>query len=309
MRAFRHLSIEPPVKRADHVSLLSIKKGTTYRALCMTPPSLAHHLPSIQPVFECIVPAKTQDPPLPDQTIVLMFAKACIPANGGPALFEAVNFYPVPGDPSSDDYQDSLPDLIVPLALGTALVKTTAVPLPVSNTSSHPHRVFDLDTSQYLMDSIHTTYLQALLDDTPRWRAINSPPVNSVVHFVGTCEEMIDNSRLRLRLKDLTFTPVAPPPINSFNPGTPSTPSNKRRKLQALPITDGRASNPSVSSSSIIPAVNVSSVSSESSSATAPSVGATGDADGTSVPDAIGSTDSSVHTVTGKGRGKRPAKS
>ena len=93
--------------------------------------------------------------PLANDTVVLMLAKAFLPANET-ALLECIHIFPIPGIPSSPDYQDHIPDLIVPIVLGTGLVKSTASSSE-PNTGGISTRTFDFDTSQYLMDRPHTT--------------------------------------------------------------------------------------------------------------------------------------------------------
>ena len=79
--------------------------------------------------------------------------------------------------------------------------------------------------------SLHT---RGYLDETPRWRSTYSPKVNTIIHFVGTCREFTSDGRLLIHLSDLTYNPLAPPPVGPQPPGAPSTPNAKRRKFEAV---------------------------------------------------------------------------
>ncbi|KAJ7661570.1 hypothetical protein DFH06DRAFT_1325849 [Mycena polygramma] len=57
--------------------------------------------------------------PLPDETVILAFAKALFPRNRV-ALLDVIRMSVFPGDPTADTYQDVMPNLTVPVlqALG-----------------------------------------------------------------------------------------------------------------------------------------------------------------------------------------------
>lgn len=91
---------------------------------------------------------------LPDNTVVLLLAKAYAPPDGV-FLFDTLLLVPFPGDPDAPDYDDHLPDFHTPwvCATGRAHSATTTLADGVS-------RGFELLVTEYVRDESKMSYLQ-----------------------------------------------------------------------------------------------------------------------------------------------------
>ena len=59
---------------------------------------------------------------LQDKTVAYVIAKLNVPLARGPVLLEAWHVTPVPGDPSSIDYNMRIPDFVRPIVIGLSIV-------------------------------------------------------------------------------------------------------------------------------------------------------------------------------------------
>ena len=67
---------------------------------------------------------------LQDKTVAYIVAKLNVPPAGGPILIEAWHVAPVPGDPSSDEYNSHIPDFLRPIVVGLGVVAAGPDALP-----------------------------------------------------------------------------------------------------------------------------------------------------------------------------------
>jgi hypothetical protein len=105
--------------------------------VCQSPPLLP---------AEVRVYSRAQDVLYPDHTVALLFAKAFVPpANvGGEILLDAMHVAAFPGNPTTDNYDDSLPDFHWPLVFAAGNVNTRPVELPNS------HVAFSISVVEYV---------------------------------------------------------------------------------------------------------------------------------------------------------------
>jgi hypothetical protein len=91
--------------------------------ICSHPPSLPAELRKYSP---------TGDTVLPDDTIAFVVAKAYVPPVhvSKTVLLDVMFLIPIPGDPSSTDYDERAPDFYTPLIFGIGTVATAQEALP-----------------------------------------------------------------------------------------------------------------------------------------------------------------------------------
>jgi hypothetical protein len=119
------------------------EKGSAWHAyyktavICQAPPLLP---------AEVRVYSRAQDVLYLDHTVALIFAKAFVlPANvGGEILLDAMHVAAFPGNPMTDNYDESLPDFHWPLVFAGGTVSTRPVELP------NQHVVFTISVVEYV---------------------------------------------------------------------------------------------------------------------------------------------------------------
>lgn len=97
-------------------------------------PAHLHPQPKGRDVFYCIYQTSIQcssgvatpaelrvysppgDDPLAEDTVIFLLAKVYIPTSGK-ALLDAICLFPVPGVPSDDKYENSIPDMQFPMVI------------------------------------------------------------------------------------------------------------------------------------------------------------------------------------------------
>ena len=84
----------------------------------------------------------------PNETVALIVAKAASPATGGGqgVILLTLQFFSFPGDVSSDDYDNNLPDFRHPMAFGIVSALS-------AQASGEPCRFF---TASYISGTTHT---------------------------------------------------------------------------------------------------------------------------------------------------------
>ncbi|KAK7022214.1 hypothetical protein R3P38DRAFT_3195598 [Favolaschia claudopus] len=163
--------------------------------------------------------------PVPDDTVLYVVAKAVFPV-GQNILLEAIRAAPVPGDPSSDEYQLQIPDMMVPTIVAVGHVSSMQQKL----SDKYSSRAFTVNTGDYVRDQRQTCTIQAVYDGgNKRWLAMaNVPPQDSCVQIVGICREIFAGV-LRVNVDTITLNMM---PINTSTVATttePGTPGKKRK--------------------------------------------------------------------------------
>ncbi|KAK7000718.1 hypothetical protein R3P38DRAFT_2392441, partial [Favolaschia claudopus] len=162
--------------------------------------------------------------PVPDYTVFYAVAKAVFPV-GQNILLEAIRAAPVPGDPSSDEYQLQIPDMMVPTIVAVGHISSTQQKL----NDTYASRAFTINTGDYVRDQRQTCTIQAVYDGgNKRWLAMaNVPPPNTCVQIVGICREVFAGM-LRVNVDTITLN-MMPISISTVVTTEPGTPVNKRK--------------------------------------------------------------------------------
>lgn len=100
----------------------------------------------------------SSEPIYPDMTVFYTVAKAYIPNNNQPALLDPLIFAVVPGDPSSPDYEGSLPNCPFPLLFAIGTVGSISHP-PVLDIK----RLFELNVGEYIRDEVRSSTIRSVL--------------------------------------------------------------------------------------------------------------------------------------------------
>jgi hypothetical protein len=87
-----------------------------------------------------------------DDTVAFIYARAHLP-NNSPALLDASHIVACPGDPTDNDYEDSVPDLPHPFVIALGHVTGRA------SHSANGSRLFPIATSEYVRDNTQLTNL------------------------------------------------------------------------------------------------------------------------------------------------------
>jgi hypothetical protein len=92
---------------------------------------------------------------LPNNTVAFVVAKAHFPVYE-PVLLEASSLIPMPGDPSDEAYEVTLPDSPFPHVIGVGHVPSAAITLPGANKS----KAFNVDCSDFMRDHVVMSSVQ-----------------------------------------------------------------------------------------------------------------------------------------------------
>ncbi|KAI0668642.1 hypothetical protein C8Q78DRAFT_1081033 [Trametes maxima] len=160
--------------------------------------------------------APPNDTPLPDDTIIFLVAKLHLWPNDI-TLLDAIQLFPVPGDPSSEFYQDNIPDMPYPNIYAIGVVQGKHEVL-----ANGKSRGFTLNVSD------------CVVDGSPRWINVPPPSPNSFIYVLGSCVSIRGDGALSISLLQLLFN-LSPP---QSAPGPPETPT-KRRKFNAFSSPSG----------------------------------------------------------------------
>ncbi|PPQ93034.1 hypothetical protein CVT25_006785 [Psilocybe cyanescens] len=205
--------------------------------------------------------APATQPPLADNTIVFVVAKAFIPA--GSALLDAIVIYPVPGVPSDDDYEDSLPDSPFPFIFGVGHVSSTS-----SQPDTNNSKVFGVSFTEYVCDTQRSTVLRCAYDATrSRWKNTPIPAIQTCISIFGSCHSVFQDGSLRLNLENIVFN-VGPLSLAAQPPDTAIQVSpniGKRCQFNAIapPLPPSTSTAAPTPSTSVQPAVFETSVASQ----------------------------------------------
>jgi hypothetical protein len=115
--------------------------------ICAQPPSLPAELRKYSPINDVVYP---------DDTVAFIVAKAYVPPVNisKTVLLDTILMIPVPGDPSSTEYNERVPDLCTPLVFGIGTVATAQDSAP--NTPVY----FPTTVSEFVRGSPKQTLLQ-----------------------------------------------------------------------------------------------------------------------------------------------------
>lgn len=94
--------------------------------------------------------------PLPDNTVAFLLARAYIP-DSGDAILDVIHMYPFPGDPTSDHYEDNIPDILHPYAVAVGHVSGNGIVLADGQSKSFP-----ISASQYVRDGPRASTLRSV---------------------------------------------------------------------------------------------------------------------------------------------------
>ncbi|KAH9949771.1 hypothetical protein B0H21DRAFT_725800 [Amylocystis lapponica] len=171
---------------------------------------------------------------LRDDTVAFVGAKVFAPLQAT-ALLEAYCLYPCPGDPTSDDYESSIPDMPHPIVYGVGVVRGNHTVLEDGKSKAFPVSVQDRLRNESMSCVIQCMYA----GDSPRWKNVPPPNPNSCIHFTGVCSRVRADGLLGIVIESITFN-VGPPPAAGGGVGSPMTPVSsptKRRKFNAAAPT------------------------------------------------------------------------
>ncbi|EIM83453.1 uncharacterized protein STEHIDRAFT_160036 [Stereum hirsutum FP-91666 SS1] len=186
-------------------------------------------------------------PLFPDGTIVLGLVKVHAPNAPDLISLDAMSAYPVNGDPSSDQYQDSIPDIPGTLCFVIGTVRSGQEIL------SDGSRTFTLATMAYVFGANQPSLIRCRFEATPRWAHTACPSPNSVVLVVGNAEGTAPDGLLSFTIADLTFNPTAitgpSPPAGGPGPGGAGV---KKRKFRAFVGNDSEGPTSGATSSQAV---------------------------------------------------------
>ncbi|KAF8834996.1 hypothetical protein BDN67DRAFT_913797 [Paxillus ammoniavirescens] len=94
------------------------------------------------------------DTMLEDNTVAFVVAKAHFPRNES-VLLEASHVVPLPGDPSSDEYDNNLPNSPYPFIIGLS-----SVPSRFETLSDRVSKAFNVVSSEFVHDGLKTSSVQ-----------------------------------------------------------------------------------------------------------------------------------------------------
>ena len=217
--------------------------------ICSQPPSLPAELRKYSPISDIVYP---------DDTVAFVVAKAYVPPVNfsKTVLLDAILMIPVPGDPSSIEYDERVPDLCTPLVFGIGTVAAAQDSAP--NTPVYfPTTVSDFvrgspkqTVIQYVLPLLHCSHVthcffffSCRLDKSiARWRNVPTPNRGALICFLGTCFQLLQSGHLCVDLLNIVFlanTPSTPPQTvtGDLNAASSSV-SRKRRKFAARTATD-----------------------------------------------------------------------
>ncbi|KIJ12187.1 hypothetical protein PAXINDRAFT_14959 [Paxillus involutus ATCC 200175] len=94
------------------------------------------------------------DTVLEDNTVAFVVAKVHFPKNES-VLLEVSHVIPLPGDPSSDDYDNNLPNCPYPFIIGIG-----SVPSRYETLSDGVSKAFNVVSSEFIRDSLRTSMVR-----------------------------------------------------------------------------------------------------------------------------------------------------
>jgi len=223
---------------ANGERVVSTKPGTSTRtAHCF-------YTTAVQCSSSAALPAQLRvyspqhDTPLADGTVAFVVAKAAFPPHST-VLLDAYFMIPIPGDPSSESYDDALPDMPYPLLFGLGSVPSK------TEQCSNGTRAFQVSVAEYVRDSSKASNIECVYT-TPRWTNAPSPNVNSTVEFIGICARVTSTGVPSIDLLNIVLNAGTQPSAPPAQP--PNTP--KRKRFSAFASSPSPSPAPSTSAAS-----------------------------------------------------------
>ncbi|KAI5983263.1 hypothetical protein EDC04DRAFT_2592018 [Pisolithus marmoratus] len=143
------------------------------------------------------------DVALPDNTVVFVSTKMSIPAGvpRDPILLEGISVVAVPGDPSLDNYEHSVPDFPYPMVVGLG-----SVTAPTWSLADGTSKAFDVLSSDYVCDTRMTSNVCCVFDSArPRWAKTPVLNQNSVVFYIGHFSDAASTGGLQVDLESIAL--------------------------------------------------------------------------------------------------------
>ncbi|KAF8143484.1 hypothetical protein K438DRAFT_1875824 [Mycena galopus ATCC 62051] len=203
-------------------------------------------------------------PMLPDRTVASAVCTAqsnvTAPTAESPAsnsiFLDALTFVVLPGNPSTDSYNDQLPDEFTSMAYGVGRVSGS----PQVLDDGHASRVITVGVSDYVRGDTKASTVQCIFDlSTARWTRAPTPLANTVMQFYGLCRDLNPAGTLRIKVEStaLNIGSNAPAPTDNTQTLTstssaPVTPA-KWRKFDPPSPSSGPGPSPSPSTSTSTP--------------------------------------------------------
>ncbi|KAJ7303476.1 hypothetical protein DFH08DRAFT_622113, partial [Mycena albidolilacea] len=182
---------------------------------------------------------RSNAPLLPDNTVA--FAVCTVQSIATPStaqstatnslVLDALTFVVLPGDPSTDAYNDQLPDERTSMVFGVGRVTGS----PQTLDDDHSSRVVTLAVADYVCAETKTSTIQCVFDlSTPRWTRAPIPQANSVMQSYGLCCDVNPAGLLRIKLESVALN-------ISFNGSAPSADSQSpRHTITSAPVTPSK---------------------------------------------------------------------
>ncbi|KAI6124542.1 hypothetical protein EDD16DRAFT_1475158 [Pisolithus croceorrhizus] len=227
------------------IGFFALAGGKRIKTVEAGSPTVTYHCvyeTTIQCTSGAIFPASLRvcspfnDVALPDNTVAFVSAKASVPASvpQEPVLLEAFHLAPVPGDPSTDSYEQTVPDFPYPTVIGLGTVSSQ--PRVLADGTS---KVFAALSSDYVRDARLNSVVHCVFDSSrARWSKLPVPHHDSVVWYVGQFGDKGLGSGLRVDLESIELDVG----VQDFRQARSSAaPGSKRRKFQAVALPGQRS--------------------------------------------------------------------
>jgi hypothetical protein len=156
-------------------------------------------------------------------------------------LLEAIHIAPEPGDPTTDDYEETVPDFPFPCILVHGTVSSehkldnggiVNFPVTVSDYVRGSNKVSTLMCVLFLLLVYFATtafYSWRMDKGAPRWKNVPAPNKHTQVTLFGRCFQMLPDGSLCIDLESISL-PVNVPALPSLTSTAPDVTSGKRRK-------------------------------------------------------------------------------
>ncbi|KAI6003393.1 hypothetical protein EDC04DRAFT_2583476 [Pisolithus marmoratus] len=142
---------------AEGCCISSVKPNSATKTYYCVYTTALHSMGGVSFPAELCIYSPFNDVVLPDNTIGYVVAKAYIPSTTleEKILLEASHFFPLPGDPSSEAYKQSIPDCLSPFVMGLG-----SVPTQMETLSDRVTRLFSVIVCDYVRDGKKSSVLQ-----------------------------------------------------------------------------------------------------------------------------------------------------
>ncbi|KAF8488131.1 hypothetical protein JB92DRAFT_1452186 [Gautieria morchelliformis] len=185
---------------------------------------------------------------LPDDTIVRVIGRIFAPPSS-PILMDVISLMAYPGDPTSDEYEDGIPDdpsvaiWMVGAVLNNAEVdadpQTRAFNLAVSDYVRDGPKAFILESVSFLclfffhLCMAERVFLRCVYNgNSVRWSRAPAPNVNTAIYAYGTFRKVNEHGNLSIIVDNVALN-VGPATLGPCSPGRAKLPpSGKDGKLR-----------------------------------------------------------------------------